>query len=163
MMKMFRPIRALNRHKKLAAVAIFSLSIAMALGIVSLSIGNTFLLLPPSAVAPNRLVMMHARWPGEDIGQISYPDYKYLREKNHVFADIAAAPNSIEVKTSWEGSTEGKSEVKIVARPVTDNYFAVMGIQPYLGGFFSPGDDTSSEKVAVMTYQGWKRLGGDPK
>ena len=26
---------------------------------------------------------------------MSYPDYEYFRKNNHVFTDIAAAPNSI--------------------------------------------------------------------
>ena len=52
--------------------------------------------------------------------------------------------------------------MKVVSRPVSDNYFAVLGIRPYLGRFFSPGDDQTKEPVAVMTYSCWKRLGADP-
>ena len=67
----------------------------MALGVLSLSISNTFLLLPPAAPEPDRLVMIYSRSTGEAVGQVSYPDYKYYRENNHVFTDLAAAPNSI--------------------------------------------------------------------
>jgi putative ABC transport system permease protein len=159
MIFILRQIRVLQRHWKLAAVAVFSLSIAMALGILSLSITNTFLLLPPTAAAPDRLVMIHGRTPGEQIGQISYPDYKYYRENNHVFTDIAATPNSIHVNFNFEGDRE----VKVVARPVSDNYFTLLRIRPYLGNFFSPGDDNAKSPIAVMTYACWKRLGSDPR
>jgi predicted permease len=158
-MPTIRSIRNLRKHWKLTAIAIFSLSIAMALGILSLSVSNTFLLLPPAAPAADRLVMIYSHSPSEAIGQISYLDYQYLRENNHVFSDIAAAPNSISVN---EDKNFEKREVKIVSRPVSGNYLAVMGIRPYLGRLLSADDETSTTKVAVMTYSCWSRLGSDP-
>jgi predicted permease len=139
-------------------VAVFSLSIAMTLGILGLSFTNTFLLLPPSAAAPEQLVMIYAHTPTEARDLISYPDYKYYRENNHVFVDVASAPNSISVSSEMNGNTE----VKIVSRPVSDNYFAVLGIRPFLGNFFSAGDDQTQSQIAVMTYSCWKRMGSDP-
>lgn len=155
----FRRFRILSRHWKLSAIAVFSLSIAMGLGTLSLSLTNTFLLLPPAGAAPDRLVMIHSRLPGTAIDQLSYPDYQYYRENNHVFTDIAAAPNSINVNTTSEGGVE----IKVVARPVSANYFSVMGLRPYLGSFFSPGTDLAKTPIAVLTYTGWRRLGSDPK
>src|SRR5579863_5702128 len=90
-------MRMLRRNWKLAAIAVLSLSIAMALGVVSLSVSNTFLLLPPAGAEPDRLVMICSRSSGKPAEQISYPDYQYYRQNNHVFTDIAAAPNSISV------------------------------------------------------------------
>lgn len=151
-------MRVLSRHWKLAAIAVFSLSIAMALGVVSLSISNTFLLLPPAAAQPDRLVAIYDRSPSEAIGQISYPDYQYYREHNHVFSDIAAAPSSIGLVDDQDA---GQREIKVSTRPVTGNYLSVMGIRPYLGRLLAPGDDDSSQTVAVMTWSCWKRLGAD--
>jgi predicted permease len=153
-----RSLRILRKHWKLTAIAVFSLSIAMALGVVSLSVSNTALLLPPAGSEPDRLVTISSRSAGEAVGQISYPDYKYYRENNHVFADVAAAPDSISVNAN----SDGTHQVTVVTRPVSDNYFDVLGIRPYLGRFFSPGEDQTKEPVAVMTYSCWKRLGADP-
>lgn len=161
MIPAIRSVRILSKHWKLTAIAVFSLSIAMAVGVVSLSISNTFLLLPPAAPDADRLVTIYARAPGEAIGAISYPDYEYYRQNNHVFTDVAATPNSIGVQASVD--TEKHREVKLVTRPVSDRYFAVLGIRPYLGRLFAPGDDNSKAAVAVMTYICWKRLGSDPK
>jgi len=157
-MLLFRELRILKRHWTLSAVAVFSLSIAMALGILSLSITNTFFILAHAGVDPDRLVMLHSRSPVEDIGQVSYPDYKYYRENNHVFADIAAAPNSVGVSTNFDKDRE----LKVISRPVSDNYFEVLGLRPYLGRLFAPGDDNSPTPIAVMTYSCWRRLGADP-
>src|ERR1700733_8256544 len=153
-----RSLRILRKQWKLTVIAVFSLSIAMALGVVGLSISNTVLLLPPAAPEPNRLVTISSRSNDEAVGQISYPDYKYYRENARVFTDVAAAPNSIQVIAN----SDGTHEVKLVMRPVSDNYFAVLGIRPYLGRFFSPGEDQAKEHAAVMTYSCWKRLGSDP-
>ncbi len=158
MISPLRPARSLRRYWKLTAISVFSLSIAMALGVLALSVSYTALLLPPAAPAADRLVTIYARSPGEDIGQISYPDYQYFRERNHVFTDIAAAPNSIGFN---ENIDDQGREVKVIGRPVSENYFAVMGMRPYLGRFFAPGDDKSDRSQAVMTWQCWKRLGSD--
>ena len=158
MLHILRPIGILRKQWKLSLAAIFSLSIAMTLGVVALSIGNTFLFLPPAGADPGRLLMIYAQNPGDDSEHISYPDYEYFRKNNHVFTDIAGSPNSIGV----EEEADSNGDVKLVSRPVSDNYLSVLGIRPYLGRFFSPGDDTTKTKIAVMTYSGWKRLGSDP-
>jgi len=130
----------------------------MALGVVSLSVSNTLLLLPPAAPEPDRLVKIYTRTPADPADAVSYPDYRYYRENNRVFTDIAALPNSIQVNST----NDGNREIKVVARPVSDNYFAVMGLRPYLGRLFAPGDDSVAKPVAVMTYSCWRRLGSDP-
>ena len=77
-----RSVRILRKHWKLTAIAVFSLSVAMALGVLSLSVSNTFLLLPPAAPEPDRLVMIYSRSTGEAARPVSYPDYKCYRENN---------------------------------------------------------------------------------
>jgi hypothetical protein len=88
-------LRILRKHWKLTVVAVVSLTVAMAMGVLCLSLSNTFLLQAPAAPQPDRLVMIHGRSAATAVDQISYPDYQYLRDHNHVFTDIAADPNSI--------------------------------------------------------------------
>jgi transcriptional regulator len=147
-------MRALRKQWKIAAIAIFSLSVAMSLGIVSLSVSNTLLLLPPQGTDPGRLVAIHSRTAGKNIGEISYPDYEYYSQTNHVFSDIAAYYTSIGIAGDF-------TETSVMNRPVSDNYFSVLGVRPYLGRLFSPGDDKTNG-IAVLTYTCWKRLGADP-
>ena len=150
-----RALRSARRYWKLIAVSCFSLSIALALGVLALSVSNTALLLPPSAPGADRLVTIYERAPDDATGHISYPDYLYFREHNHVFTDIAAAPNSIGFSASID---DNGREFKAANRPVSDNYFAVLGIRPYMGRLFAPGDDKSDGQLAVMTWSCWKRL-----
>jgi predicted permease len=103
--------------------------------------------------------MIYSHTPSENIGQISYPDYEYYRDHNHVFEDVAAAPNSISVN---EDRNFEHQDVKVMSRPVSGNYLTVMGIHPFLGRLLSPEDERSKVKVAVMTYSCWSRLGANP-
>src|SRR5690348_2190831 len=160
-----RSLRILRKNWKLTAIAIFSLSIAMALGVVSLSISNTSLLVPPAGSAPDRLVNIYLRSPGKTIDHISYPDYEYYRDHNHVFTDVAAVPESIGiVRATFGGPGESNGpEVTVTNTVASENYFSVLGLQPYLGRLLSRGDDGAKSDIAVMTYSGWQRLGSDPK
>jgi hypothetical protein len=99
---MAKLLRTARRYWKLIVVSCFSLSIAIALGVLALSVSNTALLLPPSGAEPDRLAMIYAHSAHEDIGKVSYPDYEYFRKNNHVFTDIAAAPNSIGLNVDFE-------------------------------------------------------------
>src|SRR5579871_385099 len=159
MIALIPPLRVLRHHWKLASIAVFSLAVSLALGVVGLSVTNTILLLPAPGAEPDRLVTIFARAPGKPTDQISYPDYAYYRDNNHVFTDLAAAPNAIGTDVDFN---EGGVKVAVLARPVSENYFSVLGIKPFLGRFFSPGDDQHNPNTAVMTYSCWKRLGSDP-
>ncbi len=158
MIAALRSAHTLRRHWKVTAIAAFSLSIAIAVSVIGLSISNTLLMLPPAAPAADSLVTIYNRSPGKPVDQISYPDYEYYRQNNHVFTDIAAAPDSIGLLADFK--FEGR-DVRVLTRPVSENYFAVLGIRPHLGRCFSPGDDRSGNRVAVMTYSCWRRLGAD--
>ena len=160
-----RSLRILRKNWKLTAIAVFSLSIAMALGVVSLGVSNTSLLVPPSGVAPDRLVNIYGRAPGKAVDHISYADYEYYRDNNHVFTDLAAIPESISVVRAdfgGSGASGGETEVTAALTLASENYFSVLGLQPSLGRLLTRGDDGSKADIAVITYSGWQRLGSDP-
>lgn len=161
---LLRSVRILRRNLSLTLIAIFSLSMAMALGVIGLSISDTSLMVPPAGAATDRLVEIYLKSPGEDIGHVSYPDYQYYRDNNHVFTDVAAMPEAISamrVPFGPEGVTS-RPLVNVASNPVSQNYFSVLGIHPFLGRLFGSGDDNANRSVAVLTYSCWKRLGSDP-
>ncbi len=154
-----RALRTLSRQWQLATVATFSLAVAMALGILGLSAANTMLLLPLAASDPDRLVSIHSRTADNGVDQISYPDLEYYRDNNHVFTGIAASPTSISL--SIDRSNDGH-EIRIIGRPVSANYFDVLGVRPLRGRFFNAVEDRINSHVAVITYACWRRIGFDP-
>ena len=147
--------RTLLKEWKLAGVAVFSLSIALALGVAGISVSNFILLRPPAAADPGRLVTIYHRSTDKPEEQVSYPAYRYYQGQARSFEDIAAYPNSIS-KTWMEDRGEA------VFEPVTDNYFSVMGMRPVLGRFFSRADGNKRLPEAVLTYACWRRWGSDP-
>jgi hypothetical protein len=62
---------------QITAVAIFSLTIAMAPGILGLSAANTMLLLPLATPASESLVAIYSSAADNGIDQVSYPDLEY--------------------------------------------------------------------------------------
>src|SRR5215813_1119178 len=135
-MPSFVSLRALRKQWKLAIIAVFSLAIAMALGVVGLSVTNTILVLPPAALEADRLVAIYDRAASKPVDQISYPDYQYFRENNHVFTDVAAAPGAININANFD---ESGVKAEVISRPVSDSYFSVLGIRPFLGSFSRAG------------------------
>lgn len=147
--------RTLIKNWKLAAIAVFSLSVAMALAVVGIGVSNYVLLRPLAAADPGRLVTIYQRSAETAVEGISYPAYKYYRDQSRSFLGVAAYPTLL--SKSW---LEDRGE--LLAEAVSDNYFSVMGMQPVLGRFFSPGDDEKRSAEAVLTYAAWKRWGADP-
>ena len=165
MRTLIRSLRILKKNWKLTAIAIFSLSIAMAVGVVSLSVSNTTLLVPPAGKESGRLVTIYARSPGNDTDGFSYLDYQYYQQNNHVFTDIAAIPQSVSIDhttLSSPGQSESSSEVTVSNTFASQNYFALLGLKPFLGRLLQAGDDGQKNPVTVLTYSGWQRLGSDP-
>jgi putative ABC transport system permease protein len=151
-------LRMLAKNWKLAGIAAVSLAIAMTLSVLGLSVANGVLLRPPFAKAPQQLLTIYTSTPAAEFDDVSYPDYKFYRDHNRSFSGLAAAPNGIsKVRFVYRGREEmGTTE------QVSDNYFQVMGIQPFLGRVFAPGDDERRATEVVLSYSCWKRWGADP-
>jgi hypothetical protein len=82
-----RSFRILRKNLQLTAIAVFSLAIAMALGVICCS--SAIDAFGASAgVAPDRLATVYLKSPGEAIGAISDPDYQNYRHHNRVFSGV---------------------------------------------------------------------------
>src|SRR5579863_8799107 len=152
-------LRSLIKNWQLNSIAVFSLAIAMALGVVALSIANVFLLRPPLARDAGQLVTVYAadRAHGGNPGDFSYAEYQYVRDHSRSFSGVAAFNYGYSKGTVSFGSRDEM----VMGNTVSDNYFQVMGIEPLLGRFFTPGDDAKRTASVVLTYACWKRWGAD--
>jgi putative ABC transport system permease protein len=152
-------LRMLLKNWKLASIAAFSLSVAMALSVAALSVFNGLMLRPPVAAAPDGLITIYTASPTSEFDGVSYLDYKYYRDSNHSFSAVAAFPNGISLRHLTHGDRDETGTVEVAS----DNYFSVMGIRPFLGQLFTPGDDDKQTPSAVLSYSCWKRWGADPE
>jgi len=152
-------LRILRKHAKLACIAIFSLAIGIAAATTGLSAYNAILVRPPAVPEPQRLLTVYTATPDQPFNQMSYPEYVYYRDNNDVFSDLCAIPFSISMSPMV---LDNREKTGLVNR-VSENYFSVLGVHPFLGRWFSAGDDDKSPTSVVLSYAYWKWLGSDPR
>jgi macrolide transport system ATP-binding/permease protein len=92
---------------------------------------------------------------GQDFALFSYDLYRNLREGTPEVENMAAfqaAPSILSIRRA--GSLEPGRSFK--AEYVSDNYFALFGIRPALGSFFTAGNGLrGSAPAAVISYRVW--------
>src|SRR5580700_1290842 len=87
----------------------------------------------------------------------SYLDYRDLREQNRTLTGILAYHND------WIALTGGAQPERVYIANVSANYFDVLGIQPVLGRFFLPDEESRAIPNVVLGYSLWKtRYAADP-
>jgi predicted permease len=150
-------LRILRKHAKLTCIAILSLAIGMAAASVGLSTFNALLSRPPAVPEPGRLLTIYTVAPDAPFNQVSYPDYRFYRDNNEVFSGLCAMPYSIATRPISVENRERNGLINLVS----DNYFSVLGVQPFLGRWFAPGEDDTASTSAVISYPYWKWLGSD--
>jgi predicted permease len=83
-----------------------------------------------------------------------YAEFKAFREHNQVFVDAAAASRRTAMARIGADPEAGKGAY------VSTNFYAMLGVQPFIGRLFSESDTAGS---VVLHYGFWRRVyGGDP-
>lgn len=141
----------------LVVIAIMALGIGATTAIFS--VVDATLLHPLPYSSPEQLVRLVDDLPGigaQDVG-ISIPELKDLQSSG-IFQYVSIYGFG---SVNLTGSAQ---PVRIVFKPVTPNYFAVLGVAPELGHTFDPQDATPGFNLEVVISDGlWKRaFGADP-
>ncbi|MGI9107940.1 MAG: ABC transporter permease [Pyrinomonadaceae bacterium] len=151
--------RMLLKSPGFTAMAVLSLAISIGANTTIFSLVNAVLLRPLPVAAPERLVNVHAVNPdGSSFHSFSYPDYVDYRDQSNVFTGLAAYTIN-----TYSLNTGGQSE-RIFGLVASENFFAVLGVRPGIGRFFTPEENRSmnGEPVAVLSHGYWqRRFSGD--
>ena len=151
-------LRQLRRAAGFTATAILTLTLAIAANVVVFGVVDALLLHPLPVQEPQRLVEVEKVREGGGLN-LSYPDYRDLRDRNKSFSALAAA-RITRVGLGVNGHAE-----PVWGYEVSGNYFEMLGVQPRLGRLLTPADDikVNGSAVAVLSYAEWRvRFGGDP-
>ena len=147
----------------LAAVSVLALGIGANTAIFSLV--NAFLLKPlllkdPAAVVG---VFNQDAVKTDSFRGFSYAEYEALRGQSGVFTDLLAH-NVALVGVADARVTDGTTR-RAFAEVVSSNFFRTFGVPLYRGREFSVAEAApgSGAPVAILSYNLWKRLGGDAK
>ncbi len=83
-------------------------------------------------------------------------DYEDVADRRHAFTSVLAYTYT---PLALEGGGANRLVLGVRATP---NFFTSLGLKPFLGRFFTPGDDPDTQE-AVLSYSAWqRRFGADP-
>jgi len=160
MMQDFRfAFRQLIKTPGFTTVAILTLALAIGVNSAVFALINGVVLKPVVPVRPNEVVnVFTARQnASHDYRQFSYNEYRELRENGRdVFVDVAALEFAV------AGIGREHEMRRSFAFLTSENYFAMMGVQPFRGRFYNAAECKPNANIAVTvtSYGFWKRNGG---
>ncbi|MGH9535724.1 MAG: ABC transporter permease [Terriglobales bacterium] len=155
--------RMMARRPAIAVAVVLSLALGIGANVTIFTIARAAVLRGPRVHDPGRMAEVYTfdrqpRAPLHGYLPLSYPDYRDIRARNHVFSGLLLYSPIGEA--TWK-------PVHGAARPVTDqlvsrHYFSVLGVRPILGRSFVPAETHAGGRLAVvLSHRFWRRhLGG---
>jgi len=154
-------LRGMVRSAGISVVALLSLALGIGANTAIFSLMDTVLLKSLPVKEPSQLVLFGN---GLDEGisdgfpnrwLYSYPFYREMQKRNHVFSDVAAAFSMVD---KVHGLVQGRSEAEPMnVQLVSGTYFPMLGVQPVVGRAISEDDDGTQggHPVAMVSYTWW--------
>jgi hypothetical protein len=132
------------------AILVFGLGIAASTAIFAFV--DAAFVKPLPYREPSQLVALFERIPVGDRYHISYGDYLDWKRGNRSFTAFDVyRPERLTLRTHF-----GADEVS-VAR-VSDGFFGTLGVVPFLGRNFRPGEDqASAPQTVILSYETWQK------
>ena len=153
--------RMFRKNPGFTAIAILTVALGIGANTAIFSLIDSLFLRTLPVRDPSHLVNVFQTRANCEFCALSYPDYVYYRDHNHVFSDLAAHYSFAPINLVVSGeSTEINGSV------ISGNYFSVVGVRPFLGRFFLSDEDAIPGKnpVAAISYALWqRRFAGDPQ
>ena len=139
----------------LTAVAIFALSIGASAAIFAFV--DAALVRPLPYRDPSQLVALFESIPVGERYHLSYPDYLDWKRLNRVLSSLDVYRPELLTLDTVAGGVEAPG-----AR-VSDGFFRTLGVDPFLGRDFQPGEDQpGTQQTVILSYGAWqKRLVAD--
>src|SRR5213592_3751839 len=152
-------LRQLRKAPGFTAVAVLTLSLAIGVNSAIFALINGAVLRPMVPLRPHEVVnVFNCRQnAGHDYRQFSYNEYRELRENpGDLFADLAALEFAV------AGIGRDHEMRRSFAFLTSENYFSLMGVQPFRGRFYNAEECKPNANIAVVvaSYGFWKRQGG---
>jgi putative ABC transport system permease protein len=150
-------IRMLLKHPGVTMIAVLTLALGIGANTAIFSVVNAVLLNPLPYREPDRLVSLWERVPSHGRWRASPANFFDWKKQNTVFEDVVAFG-----QTSVTLTGEGEPE-QLVGTRVSSGYFAVVGVEPFLGRSFTPEEhEPGKGQVVILGHAFWqRRYGGD--
>jgi hypothetical protein len=153
-------LRLLGRSPIFTAVAVLSLAFGVGANAAIFSLADAVIFRKLPVREADRLFQVRRV---QDRGASlvhSYPVYRDVRERNHVFTSTAAAggfASAEPISLAIPGASPREMRARVTV--VTGNYFMTLGIEPHTGRLLTPDDDRvpGGHPVAVVSHRFWRR------
>src|SRR6266568_5874688 len=152
-------LRQLLKAPGFTAVAVLTLALAIGVNSAIFALINSVVLRPMVPLRPREVVnVFNCRQnANHDYRQFSYNEYRELRENSaDLFVDLAALEFAV------AGIGRDHEMRRSFAFLTSENYFSLMGVQPFRGRFYNAEECKPNANIAVVVanYGFWKRQGG---
>jgi len=158
-------LRTLARSPGLTLAAVLTLGLGIGANTAMFGVVDRLFFRPPAHVVdPDRLVRVNVTWKDPFFGTLAgwprtYPRYEDFRDHARSFIAVATygrAGFSLGV---------GEHAQHVSAKLVTGSFFALLGVRPQAGRFFSSDEDSLGHPahVAVLSHEFWKRAFGEDR
>ncbi len=153
-------LRILRKNPGFTLVAILALGLGIGANTALFSVVYGVLIKPLPYAQGNQLVVLHQAFQrtGQNNLAFSVKEIQDYRQQSHSLADVEEYHQMSFILLDGHEPSQVRTGV------VSAHFFDMLGIKPYLGRFFTDGDEThDSEPVLVLSYGYWrKHFGGDP-
>ncbi len=151
--------RQLLKSPGFTGVAVMTLALAIGVNSAIFALINGAVLRPMVPVRPQEVVnVFNCRQnANHDYRQFSYNEFSEMRENGaDLFTDVAALEFAV------AGIGRDHEMRRSFAFLTSENYFSLMGVQPYRGRFYTAEESkpNANAPVVVASYGFWKRQGG---
>jgi hypothetical protein len=135
------------------AAAAVSLALGIGANTAIFNFADALLLRPPPVVRPSEVLTISNATPENIFDGVSYPDYRDIREQNHSFSGLIA----YRMTTLGVGVTSAAPPQMRLCMMVSDNFFGVLGIVPFAGRNFLPGEGKApgQDRNVILAYDYW--------
>jgi predicted permease len=156
--------RTLRRDRTFAVVAVLILALGIGANVVIFSVVNTILLRPLPFRDPDKLLWIAPAASTTGWSSVTYSAdaFDEFKERNRSYEDVSgyfAFSSSDNVKLTGGSIPQPATEVAVI-----NNFFQVLGVEPYRGRWFVPEEGLPGGPPAVvLSYSFWKRrFAGNP-
>jgi predicted permease len=149
-------VRVLRGSPGFTLVAVLTLAVGIAANTTVFSWIDTILLHPlPGVSAAEQLATLETVSPSGDFISTSYRDYRDYRDDLKLVSGLTGSLlNAFNIGPDADPR-------RVYGEFVSGNYFAVLGVRPFLGRVFVPeeyGDRPGAYPVAVISHRLWRKL-----
>lgn len=156
-------VRTLRRERGFTAFAIAIIALGIGASTTVFSVASALLLRPLPFTDPERLVwIQNGNDPGLSSQTAQVNPYLSLVKDNRSFSDVAAYFAFYGVGDMILSSAT--DAVRISAVPVTQNFFPLLGVHPFIGRNFNTEESAwNGPKATLISHSLWeRRFAGDP-